>query len=126
MFARLMFNDKAYRETFTISTSEHHKWSEVADIYSKLIGSEFVWVDKMDYIKALSGGGEINKHIQWQLDYDRLFNRVIDNSKILSVTGMKGEELTTLEDGLSEMLNKVDLTTIKPGMASEAMDKYFA
>ena len=26
----------------------------------------------------------------------------------------------------SEMLNKVDLTTIKPGMASEAMDKYFA
>lgn len=126
MFARLMFNDKAYRETFTISTSEHHKWGEVADIYSKLIGSQFVWVDKMDYIKALSGGDDINKHIQWQLDYDRLFNRVVDNSKILSVTGMKSEELTGLEEGLSEMLNKVDLTTIKPGMASAAMDKYFS
>lgn len=126
MFARLMFNDKAYRETFTISTSEHHKWGEIADIYTKLIGSEFVWVDKMDYIKARSGGGEINNYWLWQLDYDRLFNRVIDNSKILSVTGMKSEELTTLEAGLSEMLNKVDLTTIKPGIASDGMDKYFA
>ncbi|MBQ8759667.1 MAG: epimerase [Clostridia bacterium] len=124
MFARLLFNDKAIRETFTISTHEHYTWSEIADLYSELIGSEFVWVDKVDYIKALGGGGEINKHLLWQLDYDRLFNRVIDNSKVLSVTGMKAEELTPLRKGLKMMLDRADLNTIAPGMASDAMDEY--
>lgn len=125
MFARLMFNEKAYRETFTISTSEYHKWSEIAELYTKYLGSEFVWGDRMDYINILSGGDVVNPHIMWQLDLDRLFNRVIDNSKILSVTGMKADELTPLEVGLKEMLDNADLKTIKPSVACMAMDEYF-
>ena len=36
----------------------------------------------------------------WQLECDRLFDRVIDNSKVLAATGMKQSELKALFDGL--------------------------
>jgi hypothetical protein len=36
----------------------------------------------------------------WQLRYDRMFDRVMDNRKILDATGMKQFELMPLYDGL--------------------------
>ena len=50
------------------------------------------------------GRGDYNeakwKGPTWQLRYDRMFNRIMDNSKILEVTGMKQSQLMPLYDGL--------------------------
>ena len=36
----------------------------------------------------------------WQLKYDRLYDRIVDNSKILEATGLRQSELMPLSDGL--------------------------
>ncbi len=98
MIASLVCNEAAMGETFTVSTSEHHTWGEIADYYKNICNLEAVWVDKEDYIGILSPPQYPNA--RWQLEYDRLFDRVIDNSKILNVTGMKQADLMPLYDGL--------------------------
>lgn len=42
---------------------------------------------------------------RYQLIYDRFFNRIVDNSKILRVTGMKQSELMPLYKGLEKELS---------------------
>ena len=101
MFAGILLNERAYGEAFTFATSENHTWGEIADIYKKLIGLEVVWVDKEDYCNIINPKSPF---VRWQLEYDRLFNRVIDNSKILKIAGIKQEDFTSLEDGLAREL----------------------
>ena len=43
-------------------------------------------------------GGGI--YAEQQLKYDRCYNRIVDNSKILSLMGASQEELMPLEEGL--------------------------
>lgn len=124
MIARLLFNEKAYREIFTVATSEHMTWGEVADIYKELIGLEAVWVDAIDYVSILSKNGPIPNGHWYQLAYDRLFDRIIDNSKVLEVTGMKQSDLTSLYDGLKRELVGVNAEMFEFGPSSEFMDKY--
>ncbi len=97
MFTGILFNERAYGETFTFATAENHTWGEIADIYKELTGVECVWVDKQDYCDLI---GAENPHVRWQLEYDRLFDRVIDNSKICDVAGMKQEDFMPLKEGL--------------------------
>ena len=52
MIAGLLFNDKALRECFTISTSEHHTWGEIADYYHDICGLRSYWVPKEDYLSV--------------------------------------------------------------------------
>lgn len=71
-------------------------------------------------------GGTIHWGCTYQLDYDRLLNRVVDNSKVLRVTGLNQEDFMPLKDGLKRELNAVDLHDVEwstlPGV-NEAMDK---
>lgn len=101
MISGLIFNPKAYREAFTVSTSEHHTWREIAEIYSELIGLKYIAVSNDEYLKIF------DSYIasKYQLIYDRCFNRVIDNSKILEATGMKQSELMPLKEGLRRELS---------------------
>ena len=103
MISRLLFNEKALGETFTVATSEHHTWGEIADYYKDICGLKAVWVDKEDFYEALCGTRDYNRTLgaRWQLECDRLFTRIMDNSKVLSVTGMKQEDLKPLYDGLA-------------------------
>ena len=105
MFAGILLNEKAYGESFTFATAENHTWGEVADYYKDLIGLECVWVDKYDYCNTI---GPNHNGVRWQLEYDRLFNRVIDNSKILEVAGLKQEDFMPLYDGLKLELSGLD------------------
>jgi len=43
-----------------------------------------------------------------QLHYDRMFDRVMDNSKILEIAQMKQEDLMPLKEGLRLELAKID------------------
>ena len=123
MISRLVLNRDAYGEIYTVATAEHNPWGKVADYYKELIGLESVWVPKEDFLGILSDND--NKHIRWQLDYDRLFERIVDNSKILNVTGMKQSELTTLHDGLARELSALPAGYRFPvDPRGDRMDKY--
>ena len=101
LISRLVLNTKAYRDRFTVATAEHHTWGEIAEYYKELIGLEYVAVDTEDYLQVRDKGA---LYAKFQLAYDRMFNRVIDNSKVLKVTGLKQEDFMPLKRGLEKEL----------------------
>ncbi len=104
--AELLFNDRALGEVFTLATAEHHTWGEIADIYASLRGLKAVWAPEEDYLRILSDD-PWNRGVAWQLRTDRLFNRVIDNSKVLAATGRAQSDLMPLARGLETELARV-------------------
>ena len=105
MIARLLFNEKALGETFTTSTSEYHTWGEIADYYKDICNLKAVWVDKEDYL-AILNPYPYKLSYRWQLEYARLFDREVDNSKVLAVTGLKQEDMMPLYDGLKMEIDR--------------------
>jgi nucleoside-diphosphate-sugar epimerase len=122
MLSRLLFKPHAQRECFTVATAEHHTWGEVADYYKEILGLECVAVDTDDYLKIL-GSSDVARY---QLMYDRLFDRIIDNSKVLRVTGLTQAELMPLRRGLEKELSALPEDTIWPSDngIGNAMDDY--
>lgn len=102
MIARLILNPKAFSECFTVSTAEHHSWKEIADVYTQLFGLKYITVDMETFLNIIAPN---DKHARWQLMYDRMFDRIIDNRKILNFTGMKQSQLMTLKNGLKMELS---------------------
>lgn len=100
MIRRLMFRSGALGDDFNVCTAEHHTWGEVAALYGALFGLRVEPVPTDDYIR-LWVGDLGNLAAQRQLRYDRFFNRVMDNRKILEFTGMRQSELMPLADGLA-------------------------
>lgn len=104
--ARLVLNERALGEAFTVATAEHHTWREMAEIYASLRGLKAAWVPEEDYIRIIDpnpwGVGAA-----WQLRTDRLFDRVIDNSKVLAATGLSQSDLMPTAKGLEMELAKV-------------------
>jgi nucleoside-diphosphate-sugar epimerase len=96
MLSAIILNPKAYGETYTVSTAEHHTWREVAEMYKRIGGLEYIVVDDETFI-ALVGGSFASRQ---QLKYDRFYDRVVDNSKILDLMGITQEDLMPLEKGL--------------------------
>lgn len=107
MIARLIFNEKALGQTYTVSTSEYRKWKEIAGYYEQLIGLKAVWVDKESYLNMINPDAAMQWGARYQLDYDRLFNRRVDNSKVLRDTGMRQSDLKKLYDGLKYELSRL-------------------
>ena len=107
MIAGILFNENALGEAYTVSTSEHHTWGEIAEYYEDICGLKSVWVDQTDFLRcAVTGFDAFPYTGSWQLIYDRLFDRIIDNSKILALTGMKQENLMKLYDGLKYEISR--------------------
>nr|MBQ4319642.1 epimerase [Clostridia bacterium] len=128
MIARLLFNDANKREIFTTATAEHNPWQTVAEYYRKLIGLDYVAVPKEDFIGLFGDSYEKTLGNRWQLDYDRLFHRIVDNTKILNATGMKQSELMPLYDGLKLELSRLPevLDIPEQKVLSDRMDAYLA
>lgn len=125
MLARLVLNRQAYCECFTVSTAEHHTWSDIAAFYEKLIGLKYITADTETFTDIIAPG---SKHALWQLKYDRMFDRIIDNRKILNVTGLKQSELMPLYDGLKQELSALprnfDWSNMTHDDVNERMDAY--
>ena len=100
LMSRLLFNSGALCESFTLATAEHHRWGEIAEYYTEIIGLKYVPASTEDYLKIQGG----RNYFGYQLYYDRLFDRIIDNSKVLGVTGLKQENFMTLRNGLEKEL----------------------
>lgn len=122
MFSRLLFNPSAFRECFTLATAEHRTWGDVAEYYREIIGLQYVAADTEDYLTIMGGSA----WARYQLAYDRLFNRIVDNSKILRVTGLKQEEFMPLRNGLAKELSALPKNTVWPDASAiwQRMDDY--
>lgn len=104
LMSRLVLNPRAMGETFTLSTAEHNPWGTIAEYYRDLIGLKYEWVDQEDFLRCIDPTGT-NPAPRWQLEYDRLFRRVMDNRKVLEATGVKQEEFTSVYEGLRRELS---------------------
>lgn len=113
MIALLVLNRASFAEDFNVVTKENKTWGEIAEIYRTTIGMEVKEVSLAEYLRICG---------EYQILYDRMFNRVMDNSKVLAVTGLRQESFKTLEDGLkSELLsNYASLQLIKPNIVQNA------
>lgn len=121
MISRLLLNPANFGETFTVSTAEHHSWETIAEYYRKLTGMKYVTIPKEEFLGVWGTGGLGNR---WQLCYDRLFERIMDNTKILGATGMKQSELKPLYEGLELVLNALGDRQFAHSPTNDRMDAY--
>ena len=123
MIARLLFREAALGEAFNINSAESRTWGDIADYYKDICGLKAVWVDKEDYLDILNTD-PYNMGPRWQLEYARLFDRVVDNSKALAVTGMRQSDLMPLYDGLKMEIDRTPMDYPWPN--NDRMDAYLA
>lgn len=85
-------------------------------------GLKYITVDTDTFIDVVFDG---NENCRRQLVLDRYYDRIMDNSKILSVTGMRQSELMPLEKGLAYEFAAFDRSTKWPQSEDDIrMDKY--
>jgi len=94
MIVSLLFNDAAIGADFNVLTNETRTWREIADLYYDLIGLRVCEVDLAEYMSL-----GLNRY---QVLYDRLFNRICDNTKIRNTIKIDQSDMMLLEDGLRE------------------------
>lgn len=105
MISRLVCNKSALQQAYTTATAEHHSWETVAGYYKELIGLSCVAVD-LDEFLSIKSDEEYNPY-KWKVMYDRMYDRIVDNTKILNAAGMKQSELMPLFSGLKQELARV-------------------
>lgn len=98
MMARLVGNPKALGEAFTVSGSDHMAWGEVAEMYRRALPSLQIEPCGLVEFESVRGG-------VYQIRYDRMFDRVIDNSKVLDATCMDSAGLRGMAEGLPAELS---------------------
>ena len=98
MISRLLGNEAAVGEDFNACTSRHQLWSDVADAYRSVVSLKTTAVSLGEFEGAFGS--------PWQCRYDRMYDRVMNNSKVLSATGLSESELTAAAEGLPEELSR--------------------
>lgn len=118
--AALIGNKKAHGEAFHITTDKSLTWSEITNIYRNTLKKQEITVNIIEQ--------DLDSFLNWrqgryQVIYDRLYNRVFDNSKIKQfvdtssfITPEKGLELA-----LTEFLNKTPMKFKIPNWKEEAL-----
>ncbi len=104
LIANLLFKPYTFGEAYTISSAPGLTWGEVADIYARLLGVKFRWVDTGTYMEHYGIRGDA----RWILTYDRLFDRAVDNTKVLQATGLTKSDLLSIEEGLRIELARIE------------------
>ena len=99
MIRALILNKNAYTEAFNVATSEKLTWRDVVLLYQKYIGLKIYEVDLQTYIKVVKG--------PYQIKYDRMFNRIISNSKILKIMNCTQKDLKPVRDALFDELQDI-------------------
>jgi nucleoside-diphosphate-sugar epimerase len=96
LIANLLFKKDAIGEIFTVYSGHGLTWGEVADIYSDITGATMRWCPEKEFLDFIY----TYKKDPWYWRYDRAYNRDIDCSKILRVTGLKAEDFVSVRDGI--------------------------
>lgn len=103
---KLIGNDNVLGETFHIVTNESITWDEVLMYYLDIIKKKTGRSPKVKYIDNSSAMYDVwNK---WQIKYDRLCNRIFDNSKIEGINDSYEykKAIYGLEECLNDFLDK--------------------
>lgn len=95
MISRLALNPCAMHEDFNVVTAESHTWREILEVYHSVLGLKVETVSMEDYLTICA---------TYQTKFDRMFDRVMDNSKVLRVAGLTQLELTPTAVGLAKEL----------------------
>lgn len=93
MIARLAGREDALGDDYNVCTSKHQSWADVARIYNGLVNLLVREVPLRDYERA---AGAV-----YQCRYDRMFDRVMDNSKVLAATGLSERDLKGVGEGIT-------------------------
>lgn len=94
---------KALGETYNLAPPERHTWNDIAIIYNDIIMSKtgkslkIKYVSVNDFIKCRGKG------LEYQVIYDRLFDRDFDTSKESEF--VETEKFIKLRDGLTQCLS---------------------
>ena len=101
--AMLIGNDKALGEAFHVTGTDHMKWREVAGIYKDVLEEKMgrsIEIYEPETSEGLSGimGNAA------QIKYDRTYDRVFDNTKLLGVCG-ESFAFINMRDGLKRCLS---------------------
>lgn len=100
LISGIVNNEKAFGETYTICNGEVITWKEIAEVYKKYANLDYEFIDTDTYMSFFSDQiTEYRKHV-----YDRFFNRIMNPSKILEITGFKKEDFKPIKEGLKEEL----------------------
>ena len=105
LIANLFFKPSAIGEAFTVYSGHGLTWGEVAEKYIALTGVKIRWCGEDEYLRNTP---KVKIH-PWIWKYDRAFNRDIDCSKILNVTGLSQNDFASIEEGIKreiEILKK--------------------
>lgn len=101
LIANLLFKPHTFGETYTVSSAQNLTWGQAAEIYTELTGVKIQWCSDEEFLNEYP---KFRGDYKWGLIYDRMFNRLIDNSKILAATGLSKEDFLPIRDGLIEEL----------------------
>ncbi|HCM85011.1 MULTISPECIES: NAD-dependent epimerase/dehydratase family protein [Enterococcus] len=99
MIVGLVNRAEVFQEDYNVVTSESVIWKDVAQIYTEFTNLKICKINHSNYIKIVGN--------YYQIEYDRMFNRIMDNSKILKINGMRQTDLTPLRKGLSEEVKNI-------------------
>lgn len=100
LIANLLFKEHAKGQAYTISSGQNLTWEEVAQAYTEIFGMDIRWVDEETYLthypQYRRGCGN-----HWRYIYDRCFDRLVDNSKVLEATGLTKEDFKPIKEGIA-------------------------
>jgi nucleoside-diphosphate-sugar epimerase len=95
LIANLLFRKECIGEAYTISSAQNLTIAQIADIYTELLGVKFEWVP----------AAFPEDHYIWK--YDRIYDRKIDNSKVLKATGLTSSDFKSIKEGIMIELKKL-------------------
>lgn len=124
IFANLLFNEKAYGQTYTCGSPEMITWGKMAELYGELCGVEYAWIDGAEFASMATGSnGPIPDGMRFMLYYDRFFNRCLSVDKVMRDSGMTAEDFIPHREGLKKCLaaSSVDYT---PSEWEEVQDRF--
>jgi len=110
LIANLLFRKDTLGEAYTISTAQNLTWQQVAELYEKLLGARIRYISDEEFGELFHPTPESG----WRYWYDRMYDRVIDNAKVLSATGLHQEDFLSIEEGL-----KLELALYEAGKGEE-------
>ena len=132
LISRLVLNENALGEAFTIGTDEGLTWGEIAEYYKEYLGTQYTFTDKETYLKY---GTTNSKSDLFGLDGDRLLDRSIDISKLLSATKLNRKDLLPTKDAIKSECERIKsapdklikaLSNEKSLLIDKQLDEYFS
>jgi nucleoside-diphosphate-sugar epimerase len=103
LFCGLLFNEKAFGESYTFGSPENLTWEDTAKICEKVMNLKSIWIETEDFAKVISGNSEtVPVAVRFMLYYDRLFNRSVCVDKAIKDAGLTKDDFLTFEQGLKK------------------------